>query len=99
MAKANLESVNDSLQLQLDDLKEKLSEAEEEGQRVKGDLEEMQSALTTAEEEIRLYQQDLSETQVCIYTCMFIVQAPLYNSVNVILMYLHVRTYMYIKHA
>ena len=65
MAKANLESVNDSLQLQLDDLKEKLAEAEEEGQRVKGDFEEAQSSLTTAEEEIRLYQQDLNETQVC----------------------------------
>lgn len=57
----SLESVNDSLRLQLDEVRD---QGQEEEMRVRGELEEAQAALGTAEEEIKVYQQDLSDTQV-----------------------------------
>ena len=61
-AKQSLESVNDSLRLQLDEMREQGLEVEE--MRVRGELEETQAALTAAEEDIKTYQQELSDTQV-----------------------------------
>lgn len=61
-AKQSLESVNDSLRLQLDEVREAGLEAEE--LRIRGELEETQAALTTAEDDIKTYQQDLSDTRV-----------------------------------
>ena len=61
-AKQSLESVNDSLRLQLDEVREAGLEAEE--MRVRGELDETQAALTTAEEDIKTYQQELTDTQV-----------------------------------
>ena len=64
-AKQNLESVNDSLRLQLDEVRGAGLEAEE--LRVRGELEETQAALATAEDDIKTYQQELSDTQVYTY--------------------------------
>lgn len=61
-AKVSLESVNDSLRLQLDEVRDQGLEAEE--LHVREELEETQAALTTAEEDVKAYQQELSETQV-----------------------------------
>ena len=66
-AKQNLESVNDSLRLQLDEVRGAGLEAEE--LRVRGELEETQAALATAEDDIKTYQQELSDTQVLIHHC------------------------------
>lgn len=56
-----LESVNDSLRLQLDEMRD---QGQEEEMRVRGELEEAQTALAAAEDEIKVYQQDLADTQV-----------------------------------
>lgn len=57
----SLESVNDSLRLQLDEVRD---QGQDEEMRVRGELEEAQAALATAEEEIKVYQQELTDTQV-----------------------------------
>lgn len=59
----SLESVNDSLRLQLDEVRD---HGQEEEMRVRGELEEAQAALNTAEEEIKVYQQELTDTQVTV---------------------------------
>ena len=64
-AKQSLESVNDSLRSQLDDVGEPGIDAEEI-MRLRGELEETQAALTTAEEDVKTYQQELTDTQVCL---------------------------------
>ena len=64
-AKLSLESVNDSLRLQLDEVRDQGLEAEE--LRVRGELEETQAALTAAEEDLKTYQQELTDTQVHVY--------------------------------
>ena len=61
-AKQSLESVNDTLRLQLDQVREAELEAEE--LRVRGELEETQAALATAEDDLKTYQQELTDTQV-----------------------------------
>ena len=55
--------MNDSLRLQLDEVRD---QGQEEEMRVRGELEEAQAALTTAEEEIKVYQQELTDTQVTV---------------------------------
>ena len=64
-SKVELERVNDSLQVQLEEASEREQGAEEEGAVLRQEAEEAQAALVSSEDEIRVYQQELSETQVC----------------------------------
>ena len=91
--KQSLENVNDSLRLQLDEMREEQGVEAEDMMKVRGELEDAQTALAAAEEDVKTYQQDLSDTQV--QTCVLhSSDSPKHVSVLKNYMYMYVRVSM-----